>query len=214
MNRFISLIENDLIPQLEARSVSPVDPIVVRRVPEPWQLLGAGNYATVVGHPDYPDRVVKVYAPGRPGIEAETEVYRRLGSHPAYSECYHVGGNYLVLRRLRGITLFECLRRGIRIPEQVIHDVDEALVYARNRGLYPNDVHGKNVMMHDGRGLVVDVSDFLEQEPCHKWDHLKNAYYKYYRRTLSRFPVPVPLPVLNLIRKSYRLYTRYFASSD
>ena len=84
-------------------SVDPHDPVVSHLVPIPWKLLGMGNYAAVMIHPDMNDFVVKVYAPGRPGIEEEVEVYRRLGSHPAYSECFYVGTHYLILRRLRDI---------------------------------------------------------------------------------------------------------------
>lgn len=88
-------------------------------------------------------------------------MYRRLGKHPAFSECLHVGDVYLVLRRLSGVTLYDCVRRAIPIPRQVIEDIDDALAYAVQKGLYPHDVHGKNVMMKDGRGIVVDVSDFF-----------------------------------------------------
>ena len=45
----------------------------------------------------------------------------------------------------------------------MILDINKALEYAREQGLTPCDVHGKNVMMEKGRGYVVDVSDFLKQ---------------------------------------------------
>jgi hypothetical protein len=48
----------------------------------------------------------------------------------------------------------------------------------RSRGLFPHDVHGRNVMMLNQRGVVVDVSDFLHEEPCKAWYHLKKAYYR------------------------------------
>jgi hypothetical protein len=60
-------------------------------------------------NPGLPELVVKVYGPGRPGLGQEAEVYRRIGSHPAYSECIHVGDGYLVLRRLHGIALYDCM---------------------------------------------------------------------------------------------------------
>ncbi|UUZ82366.1 hypothetical protein LJK88_49660 [Paenibacillus sp. P26] len=183
LRRLIGLIDREPLPGLDIASEHPHHPIAVRRVPEPWVIVGAGNYAVVVSHPDYPRQVVKIYAPGRPGIEAEAEVYRRLGRHPAYSEChyYRPEGGYLILKRLSGMTLYECFRRGIPIPERVIEDIDEALGYARSRGLHPHDVHGKNVMMSDGRGVVVDVSDFLNPDPCTMWRDLKRAYKVLYR---------------------------------
>ncbi|MEK8130667.1 hypothetical protein WMW72_22425 [Paenibacillus filicis] len=70
----------------------------------------------------------------------------------------------------------------------------------------PHDVHGKNVMLQDGRGKVVDVSDFLKQEPCQMWDDLKGAYGRFYRPWLSRLPIPEAL--LNTVRRGYRVWRK------
>ncbi|WP_281890869.1 serine/threonine protein kinase [Paenibacillus sp. YYML68] len=200
-------IEEHLLVGLEMASESEHDPIQVYTVPEPWTIVGVGNYAAVFVHPSWPEWVVKVYAPGRPGVEEEQEVYRRLGNHPAYSQCLHDGERYLLLRRLTGVTLYNCIRRGIDIPQQVIDDIDAALAYARSKGLNPHDVHGKNVMLQDGRGLVVDVSDFLKEEPCEMWDDLKRAYERLYVPFLRKARVPDWL--LNAVRKGYRLLRRW-----
>lgn len=207
-------IEQELLPALEVESVDPHNPVVARHVPAPWQLLGGGNYAVVLAHPEYPEAVVKVYAPGRPGLDAEVEVYRRLGAHPAYSECLYAGDRYLVLRRLHGVTLYDCVHRGLPIPERVIRDIDDALAYARTRGLHPHDVHGRNVMMHDGRGLVVDVSDFLKAEDCGKWRDLKKAYFRVYRPVFMRLRLRVPYVVLDGVRAGYRLFRRVNPTSS
>jgi hypothetical protein len=61
---------------------------------------------------------VKVYAPGRPGFEAEQEVYRRMGEHPAYSECVYAEDGFLVLRRLHGVTFYDAVHPGLPIPDQ------------------------------------------------------------------------------------------------
>jgi hypothetical protein len=148
----VEAVERDLLPALAVESVDPRDPVVARHVPAPWRLLGAGNYAVVLTHPEWPEQVVKVYAPGRPGFEDEVEVYRRLGDHPAYSRCEHAGDGWLVLRRLHGVTLYDAVHRGLPIPERVIRDIDDALEYARSRGLHPHDVHGRNVMMDEAGG--------------------------------------------------------------
>jgi hypothetical protein len=214
MNRLIACIEEALLPELRIESVRATEPVVVRHVPPPWQLLGSGNYAAVVYHPEEPELVVKVYAPGRPGFEEEVEVYRRLGTHPAFSACLHAGDGFLVLRRLHGVTLYDALHRGLPIPPQVIRDVDEALAYARTRGLHPHDVHGRNVMMHDGRGLVVDVSDFLKDEDCVKWDDVKRAYFRFYRPFVAPLRLRVPYGVLNFVRRSYRLFRRLLPHSS
>ena len=210
--RLAAGVERELLPALVVESVDPRDPVIARHVPAPWRLLGAGNYAAVLAHPEFPEQVVKVYAPGRPGLADEVEVYRRLGAHPAYSRCEHAGDGWLVLRRLHGVTLYDCVHRGLPIAERVIRDIDDALDYARERGLHPHDVHGRNVMMHEGRGLVVDVSDFLEREDCSKWRDLKRAYGRVYRPLLlplvRRFGLRVPYAVLDLVRAGYRLFRR------
>lgn len=202
-------IRRELLPGLLIESAAPHrDPVVARRVPAPWVLLGAGNYAAVLCHPGHPDLVAKVYAPGRPGLEEEAEVYRRLGSHPAFSECLYAGEGFLVLGRIRGETLYDRLRLGLPIPERVIEDVDGALLYARTRGLRPHDVHGRNVMVQEGRGLVVDVSDFLREEACPAWADTKRAYHWLYRPILRPLGLRVPYPVLEVARRLHRRLRR------
>jgi hypothetical protein len=208
------LVHEQLLPGLHVESVSPDDPVVVHHAPAPWRVLGRGNYAAVLCHPDHPELVVKAYAPGRPGVEAEREVYRRLGHHPAYSECLYSEGGFLVLRRLHGVTLYDAVHRGLPIPERVIRDIDQALEYARRRGLHPHDVHGRNVMMHDGHGLVVDVSDFLRDEDCTKWGDLKTAYYRVYRPVLMRLRLRVPYFALDVVRLGYRIFRRMMPNNS
>ncbi len=204
INRLIEIIHQKLLPGLQIESVDPHDPVEVRYLPEEWRLLGKGNYAIVVYHPDYPNQVVKIYAPGRPGFEEEVEVYRRLGSHEAFSECLYARENFLVLKRLYGTTLYDCIHLGVRIPIKVIRDIDRALDYASRCGLHPHDIHGRNVMMHEGKGFVVDISDFLHEDTCSKWNNLKKAYYWFYRPFLSPLKLRIPYFVLDLVRKSYR----------
>lgn len=198
----------ELLKKMEIKSVNPYDSVKVYSTPKPWILLGTGNYAAVVYHPEFEDLAVKIYAEGRPGIDQEIKVYQKLGSHPAYSQCYYHGENYLILKRLKGINLYDCLRKGIKINEQVIMDIDNALDYARKQGLYPHDVHVKNVMMLDGRGIVADVSDFNKKEYCSMWKHIKKAYYKIYRKSLYKVPMSIPRIFLELVRKGYRIYSR------
>ncbi|MEM8612094.1 MAG: serine/threonine protein kinase [Cyanobacteria bacterium P01_H01_bin.105] len=200
----VAIVYQELRSQVILQSIRPHDPIEVQCIPNPWQLLGTGNYAAVFAHPEYPNLVVKVYAPGRPGFEAEIEVYRRIGCNPAFSQCFYAKDNFLILKRLRGITLYNCLHRGLRIPRQVMLDIDQALEYARSRGLRPHDVHGKNVMMHDGRGVVVDISDFLREGSGSAWDDLKKFYHWVYRPLLSPLRIPIPLRLLDISRGIYR----------
>lgn len=204
MRSLIETIDQTLLPDLQIESCDPHDPIVIHNVPFPWQVLGTGNYAAVLTHPDFPDEVVKVYAPGRPGFEEEVDVYDRLGVHPAFSQCVYARDGMLVLKRLHGVTLYDCMHRGIKIPMQVIKDIDQALDYARDQGLHPHDVHGRNVTMYQERGYVVDVSDFLHEEACSAWTDLKKAYYWVYRPILCPLRIRIPYALLNAVRKTYR----------
>ena len=206
LNALVRLTEG-MLGSAEIESVDSGEPVVVHRVPLGWEVVGAGNYAAVFSHPAFPGAVVKAYAPGRPGIEAEVLVYRVLGEHPSYSRCLHAGPNYLILRRLVGVTLFECLRRGMPVPPGAIRSIDAALDAARARGLFPHDVHAKNVMIGPaGEGLVVDVSDFGHELPCRRWDDIKRAYYMLYQPFMAWRPVPIPLWILDLVRRGYRRF--------
>jgi hypothetical protein len=104
-------IHTQLLPELQIHCPDPHDPVRVRHLPHPWRTLGCGNYAAVLQHPHHPDLVVKVYGPGRPGLEQEAEVYRLIGTNPAFSQCFRVGACFLVLRRLRS-PRWACERRG------------------------------------------------------------------------------------------------------
>ncbi|MBV5261166.1 serine/threonine protein kinase [Synechococcus moorigangaii CMS01] len=205
LQTFCDRLEQELRPQLEIFSEHPHHPVVVHHCPSPWYCLGTGNYAAVFVHPDFPTWVVKVYAPDREGFADEVEVYRRIGSHPAFSECYYAKDGLLVLRRLEGTTLYDCAHRGIPIPKSVIEDIDQALIYIQARGLNPHDVHGKNVMVGaNGRGLVVDISDFLKPEPCRAWRDLKRAYYWIYRPLIAGLRLKIPYTLLDQVRRVYR----------
>lgn len=196
------------LQEVKLHSPSDDDPVVVTHTPRPWELVGTGNYAGVFGHPDYPEHVVKLYAPSRPGVEKEIEVYKKLGTTRYFPVCYQYGENYLVLKRIRGISLFDCVRYGIPIPPQVIEDVEEALRVARAKGLFPHDVHGKNVLMYQGRGYLIDVSDYYKDEYDKKWHDLRKAYYKVYQPFIKERGWKVPLWMLDSVRRGYRLFRK------
>lgn len=208
MEKLLQQISDELIANVKVESVHFMEPVRVKNAPQPWILLGAGNYAAVFYHPDYEDYAVKVYAIGKSGLKEEAEVYEKLGVHPAYSACYYVGENFLVLKRLRGVTVYECMKRGILVSQQAIEDIDAALDYARSKGLRPHDIHGKNVMVEHGRGLIVDISDFYKQEECKMWGDFKKAYYRLYLPVASRLLFPVPGVMLEGVRKGYQVYRK------
>ncbi|SFC50632.1 serine/threonine protein kinase [Bacillus sp. OV322] len=207
-NDFTYIVENELLGQVKIERIKPHDPLIVKNIPLGWKCIGTGNYAAVFVHKSEPKLVVKVVLDDSSALEKEARVYQQLGEHPAYSKLIHKGGRYLILKRLEGITLYDAIIKGIRIPERVIKDINEALVYAVKRGLNPYDVHGKNVMMKHGRGYVVDISDFHKKGKDEKWNDLVKAYYKFYIKTLYRMPVKIPSIVLDFVRHSYRIYKK------
>jgi len=203
-----SILES-FLQEVKLESVSPEDPVVVYHLPKPWELVGTGNYAGVFAHPDYPEVVLKLYAPGRPGIEQEKQVYEKLGESKYFPICYQTGDNFLVLKRIRGHSLFDCVRYGIPIPPQAIEDVEAAMAEARAKGLHPHDVHGKNVMMYQGRGYLIDVSDYYKPQEDNKWRDLRKAYYRFYLPFMKERGWKVPLWVLDGVRKGYRLFRKW-----
>lgn len=208
IEKYIKLIGNELLPYIQLSTDGPFDPIIVKNSSNTWKTIGSGNYAGVFLHQSNPKWVVKVYGRKPEDLKKEVEVYKKLGNHNSFSSLIDYGDNYLILKRIDGINLFDAVVRGRQIPESVIQDVDEGIAYARSAGLNPFDVHGKNVVMSDGRGYIVDVSDFYKQGKCRKWDDLKKAYYKIYLPFIYKFHPPIPFFIVNSVRKGYRLYQK------
>lgn len=205
---FVHLIEEDLLPNIKLSVESPFDPIIVNNHTKSWRTIGSGNYAGVFEHPSMPNVVVKVYGRNKEEIKNEMSVYKRLGEHESFSSLYAFSDDYLVLKKIEGITLFNAVIKGIAIPESVIKDIDRGLQYAKSRGLNPFDVHGKNVVLHNGKGYIVDISDFYKKGYCSKWKDLKKAYYKIYKPFFLRWHPPVPFIMMELVRKGYRFYKK------
>jgi hypothetical protein len=205
---YVNLINTELLPNINLSVLNPFDPIAVSNRSISWRTVGSGNYAGVFSHESFPEMVVKVYGRNHEELEKEIEVYQKLGKHKSFSRLYAYGENYLILKKLDGITLFNAVIKGVQIPKRVIEDIDHGLDYARSVGLNPFDIHGKNVVMFEGRGYIVDVSDFYKQGYCRKWDDLKKAYYTIYRPFLFKFHPPIPFKVVDGVRKGYRLYRK------
>lgn len=208
MEEYVSQIKHELLPFIELRSENPFDPIHVFNQSKSWKTVGCGNYAAVFVHDEKPEWVTKVYGRSPEELTKEMGVYKKLGNHKAFSCLYAYGENYLVLKKLEGITLFNAIVKGEQIPESVIKDVDEGLQYARSVGLNPYDVHGKNVVMKDGHGYIVDISDFYKSGYDSKWDDLKKAYELIYKPFLYKRHPSISFAVVDRIRKVYRSYKR------
>lgn len=193
-----------LVETVRVESVTPRDPIHVRAFPDNWRCVGVGTSAAVFQPKKYSDVSVKVYADTHAWIaRSEAEIYKQLGDSPFFPHFYGGGENFLLISYRPGSNLYDCLIQGISIPEQVIFDVDEAIAYAREQGLNPSDIHIKNIILHEGRGFLVDVSDYRKEKECKRWETLKQAYYDYYLETY-RPGLTVPAWVLETIRKWYK----------
>ncbi|ASS75539.1 hypothetical protein CIG75_11450 [Tumebacillus algifaecis] len=193
-----------LVAAVRVRSVNPRDPVDVRAHPDQWRCIGVGNSAAVFQPKDHPQIAIKVYADTHTHIASEeAAIYEQLGDSPYFPHFYERGDHFLVMEYKQGTNLYDCLLQGIHIPEQVIQDVDEAIAYARSRGLNPADIHLKNVLVHEGRGILVDVSDYRKHGACKRWEMLKAAYYDYYL-DLYKPGLTVPSWVLETIRKWYK----------
>jgi hypothetical protein len=208
IEKYTKLIGNELLPNIQLSTEGPFDPIIVKNFSNTWKTIGSGNYAGVFLHHSNPKWVVKVYGRKPEELKTEVDVYKKLGTHQSFSSLIDYGDSYLILKRIDGINLFDAVVNGVPIPESVIKDVDEGIAYARAKGLNPFDVHGKNVVMSDGRGYIVDVSDFYKQGKCRKWDDLKKAYYKIYLPFIYKYQIRVPFFIVNSVRKGYRLYRK------
>ncbi|MCB8817474.1 RIO1 family regulatory kinase/ATPase domain-containing protein [Desulfosporosinus shakirovi] len=86
---------------------------------------------------------------------------------------YGRGFDFLVIRFEEGITLYDCLLKGIHIPKQVIEDVDNAINYVLGKGLNPRDIHLKNILLQEGKAKLLDVSEYMKPGNDKRWEYLK-----------------------------------------
>lgn len=188
------------------------EPVVIEGVAEGLRCVGIGTDAAVFQPLDAPGYAFKLYAKGKEDkLQAEAEVYRKLGESPYFSTCFGASDRWLVLKFEEGLTLFDCLLQGVHVPEQAILDVESARDYVRERGLNPRDIHLKNILLLDGRAKLLDVSEYIKPGNDFRWEHLKKAYDEYYPMFDGK---PVPFWLLDTIRKWYHHWTRYSASFD
>jgi hypothetical protein len=202
-----------LLKEIRIEAHPENQPVNILSVPPPLKVAGAGTDAVVVRHPDFPPLAFKVYAEGRrQAKENEYAAYRRLGRSPYFPVCYGKGSFYLVLSYEEGPTLYDCLVKGIPIPEQAIDDVEKARTYARQAGLNPRDIHLKNVLLQRGRAKLLDVSEYVKPGNDGHWDHLVQAYRRFYPLIAGR---RIPVWLLEMVKKAYyRQVAGDFSVSD
>lgn len=166
-------------------------------------LIGTGRSAFVFKIKDK-ELALKVYFPHKERIALEeATIYRKLQHIEYYPTLYDGGNHYIVIDYIKGYTLFQCLQKGIFVPEKKFKDVSKALKMAKEVGLNPSDIHLKNIMITPDNGVrVIDVARFRQQEKDNQWKDLEKAYFQVYRK--NYFPKKIPTFILNLISFIYK----------
>lgn len=142
-----------------------------------FHLIHTDSNAVFLKHSQQPDVVYKVFKKESiHKLDSEYKIYQYLQESPYFPKCFGKGENYLVLSYEQGPTLYQCLERGIYIPEQVITDVDQAIAFAKKQGLYPQNIHLKNVLLQGQHAKIIDVSNYLSPNQDHQWDHVATGY--------------------------------------
>lgn len=155
--------------------------VQIKSVPDGYATIGIGTDAVLLQHPLTPRYVYKVFSTHNVHkMLNEYNAYQKLGVCPFFSRCYHKGTRFLVLNYEEGPTLYECLLKGIPIPEQVIQDVEIACHYARQKGLNPRDIHLKNIILQNDRAKLIDISEYVHPGNDLRWMHLTEGYRRFY----------------------------------
>ncbi|WP_026582164.1 lipopolysaccharide core heptose(II) kinase RfaY [Bacillus sp. J33] len=167
------------------------------------EFIGAGRSAFAFRIKET-DLVLKVFFPEFKRIaQEEADIYKALPDHPYFPSLYDNGENYIVIDYVEGLTLFDCLAKGIPIEEDKINEIDEALKLAREQGMNPSDIHLRNIILtSDGHIKIIDVARFKQTKECTQWDDLKHAFYKFYKK--KYFPKKIPVFIMNLIAALYK----------
>jgi len=175
--------------------------VTVKKNSDAFECVGVGTDAAVFRFIDNPSYAFKVFSNEKiDKIAVETDVYLKLGHSEYYPLYYGNGSNFLVISYEEGLTLYDCLLKGVHIPEQVIHDVDNARRYAFEQGLNPRDIHLKNILLHQGRAKIIDVSEYLKPGNDKRWEYLKEGYHHHYHLIDGK---ALPHWLIETVRKWY-----------
>ncbi len=167
------------------------------------KLIGSGRSA-VVCKMEETDKVLKVFPTGYEHIaREEASVYQQLKGCSLFPKMYAFGTNYLVLDYIPGVTLYDCLMKGIPFTKKHIQEADQAFAYAKQQGLNPADVHLKNIILTPtGMVKVIDVARFRQTKHDQQWEDIKrildSVYFKKYT------PKKIPCFILEGIAALYK----------
>jgi hypothetical protein len=175
--------------------------VTLKGTSDAFECIGVGTDAAVFRFLKMPHLAFKVFSDDKlEKKDVELEVYVKLGRSEYFPEYYGSGSNFLVMSYEEGITLHDCLLKGIHIPQQVVYDVDNARHYASEKGLNPRDIHLKNVLLHEGRAKILDVSEYMKSGNDNRWQYLKDGYHEHYHLIAGK---AIPLWILETVRKWY-----------
>lgn len=175
--------------------------VTVKGSSDKLECIGIGTDAAVFRLLDVPNYAFKVFSNDKLGkLEQENEVYLKLGHSEYFPVYYGRGLNFLVISFEEGITLYDCLLKGIHIPKQVIEDVDKAINYVLSRGLNPRDIHLKNILLDEGKTKLLDVSEYMKSGNDNRWEYLRDGYKEYYHLIDGK---ALPLWIIETVRKWY-----------
>ncbi|SHT30949.1 Uncharacterised protein [Mycobacteroides abscessus subsp. abscessus] len=195
------LIVDHLLSQIKITSNTENKPVTIHGSAKDLRCIGVGTDAAVFQYIHNPTYAFKLFADDKKGkIQIEASVYEVLAGSSYFPKCYAANDRYLVLSFESGITLYDCLIQGIRIPSQVIQDVENAREYARKNNLNPRDIHLKNILLQNGRAKVIDVSEYINKGNDHRWEDLKKAHDEYYPLIEGK---AVPSLLLETIQRCY-----------
>ncbi|MCO5387127.1 serine/threonine protein kinase [Desulfosporosinus sp.] len=194
------IVEREL-SKLKVTSNGENELVTVKGDSNKFECIGVGTDAAVFRFLYLPHYAFKVFSNDKLGkLEQENEVYLKLGHSKYFPVYYGRGFNFLVIRFEEGMTLYDCLLKGIHIPKQVIEDVDNAINYVLGRGLNPRDIHLKNILLHEGKAKLLDVSEYMKPGNDKRWEYLKEGYKEYYHLFDGR---ALPLWIIETVRKWY-----------
>ncbi|WP_433614818.1 serine/threonine protein kinase [Paenibacillus cellulositrophicus] len=189
------------LSRIEVLKQGSNEPVAITGESEDLICIGIGTDAAVFVYEPLPAYAYKLYTEAAlPKKQAEIHVYSRLEDSPFFPVFYGSGERYVVISREEGMTLYDCLLYGIPVPRQVIDDVDAARVFVRSKGLNPRDIHLKNVLLQDGRGKVIDVSEYVQSGNDKRWEHLEWAYDNVYPLLEGK---RIPLWLIEAVKTAY-----------
>lgn len=177
------------------------EPVTITGGSSDLQCVGIGTDAAVFVYTPLPSYAFKLYTQeALSKKQAEIDVYQALDGSPYFPVYYGDGERYIVISNESGMTLYDCLLNGVSVPRQVIDDVESARQFVRERGLNPRDIHLKNILLQNGRGKVLDVSEYVQDGNDKRWEHLAWAYDNFYPLIEGK---KVPMSVLEAVKKRY-----------